>query len=240
MTAAPAPALQVSPDDSEASETVGFVGPIYDVVSRRWETLPDRTVADLCRIDSYPVALTAAVAVLHGAQALVLPSPYRPNVQQVVWLLDDIPDTLTKVVPTDRQPSPGQRGLIAGTTCSVGDESDWAWGQEGEPDGSERSDMLLFGLRRAAVYQHTLDDCLTIATTRPPMWRSYVEVGLRLWWQRALAQGHTPDTARLLLSLSADPPTLAHVTDWPSSNTTGTDQSSNDLIVDPRVVVPQV
>ena len=205
-------------------------GPLGRVLPHRWYATPEPARWEVCRRDTIEEALVEAIAMVHDAHAVTSTYPYSPDHTWVVWLLDGTPDALTKAVAIAPIPEPGQVGLLGHLSVGPQDRLDWTT-PTAAADGREdqvlrdRSDLLAARLWQADVLWSTLNEFLVGATTRMPRWRAYLDPAFR----------HSVESARVMLGLISDAATLSHVTDWPTP-----EDPCAGLVVDPRVVIPQV
>lgn len=199
-------------------------------LSRRFADLPRREIHALCDLPTLADALVAAVSLLHGAAAHVGERTDRPfpTMRNLVvgYRLDEVPGwasgeiedpALTTGVP-EKAGVPGRIAIIQSVHVPI---SSWE-----HPDAGrygmrrkqrwnrrrlrrmERLDILTTALSGAKVAVMTIDDCVRPPCVPDTWWHS---IGLPLWWDARLAEGHSPDSARMMLGLIVTPDMLARM-----------------------------
>lgn len=181
--------------------------PLLDeVLGARFEALSAAQVAALCARTSLGEALSATVATLHGVSPRVFWQDRHAGVGQAAWGLDGVPDRVGGRTE-------GTRGRVGQITIVEPARQLGGWGS---PDGPEqartrerRRDILVEHLSRAMVTGRTLDTVVRLGMRAGDEWWMDLRIGFTLWWDTRIAEGHTPDSARTLLGLIAEPAVLA-------------------------------
>lgn len=162
-------------------------------------------------------ALIAAVARLHGAEAVMVTEPNystcpAADQHRIYYLLDQTPD---KVLHGGEI---AESGRIVTLAFDDGDAQRWRRAfltATPEVGDDLRRQSLADHLQRATVLRMTVAERLVlpypvgmVETTR---W-AHQYGALLLWWRSRLRQGYTTEVATTMLSLTCDPSVLAHLT----------------------------
>lgn len=186
--------------------------PLLDEVLReRFERLPDRVVADLCRHEHLTDSMAEMVETLTGIAPRLMPESGNNGITHLVWCVDGAYDR----VGGRQADRPGRIGEVI-----VTDRFD-RWNRTPRRQfafvsrrqlQATRVEMLREHLGRAMVTGTTID-----AAIRQP-WRPLLvhamslRVAYALWWDARIREGHSVASATTLLALVAQPDALRRFT----------------------------
>lgn len=185
----------------------------------RFDALPRRTRNSILDRPTLGEAIVATIQHIHGATAYATEHYSDPlsthRLLLVAYRLDDVDDWTQRRfqdLSVDSLPETGRYVQIAAGDTAM---ERWAtahargWRYLGRRRRTLRHRRVLwlrFPLRSALLGNYTIDDHLHQSRTAD----QYVTgIGLPLWWEARMREGHTPESAWMMLGLTIDPTILA-------------------------------